>query len=34
LVRLHEWIGARRQVILAVIVGVCGVLMVVAGTGV
>ena len=34
LLRLHDWIRARRQLILAVVVGVCGVLMAVAGTGV
>jgi hypothetical protein len=33
LLRLHDWIRARRQLILAVMVAVCGVLLVVAGTG-
>jgi hypothetical protein len=33
LLRLHDWIRARRQLILSVMVGVCGVLMVVAGMG-
>ena len=31
LLRLHDWIRARRQPVLAVMVGVCGVLLVVAG---
>ncbi|OBG28525.1 GAP family protein [Mycobacterium sp. 852002-51057_SCH5723018] len=33
LLRLHDWIRARRQAVLAIMVGVCGVLMVVAGVG-
>ena len=34
LLQVHDWIRAHRQLILAVVVGVCGVLMAVAGTGV
>lgn len=33
LLRLHDWIRARRQLIVAVMVGVCGVLLLVAGMG-
>jgi hypothetical protein len=33
LLRLHDWIRARRQLILAVMVGVCGVLILAAGMG-
>jgi hypothetical protein len=33
LLRLHDWIRVRRQLILAVMVAVCGVLLVLAGTG-
>jgi hypothetical protein len=33
LLRLHEWIRARRQPILSVVVGACGALLVVAGMG-
>lgn len=33
LLRLHDWVRARRQLILAVMVGVCGVLLLVAGMG-
>jgi hypothetical protein len=33
MLRLHDWIRERRQPILAVVVGACGVLLVVAGIG-
>jgi hypothetical protein len=33
LLRLHGWIRVRRQPILSVVVGACGVLLVVAGMG-